>query len=260
MAVDFTKSAHTRTSEYLLAPKEIDVNPELNGRHDLPDIEWLVSDFVKRGQIQPVGIRNNGGRATLAFGHTRWRAGIEVIKRGLIPDFKLRCVYFKGNERDAFIANIAENRFRNPTSALDDAHNIRLLESWGKSMEEIAEIYRESPKWVKDRLKLIELAPEAQQAVKEGRLKPTAAVHIAKLSSEQQREAVKGDGKVKAPKATTNGHVRLPEFRSMLADFSIVNAETKQVVAFVRATLKYLDSELPEPDYRTMLKKLLGEK
>ena len=49
MAVDF-KVAHNRTSEYRIAPERIDVRAELNGRHELPDIEWLIADILKNGQ------------------------------------------------------------------------------------------------------------------------------------------------------------------------------------------------------------------
>lgn len=203
MSVEFSRTEFKRGSEYLIAPSEIEVNPDLNGRVDLPDIEWLIKDFKQRGQLQPILIRNNGGRAALVAGHSRWRAGIAVIERRLIPDFKLRCVYFRGNEQDGFRANIAENRFRSATTALDDAHNIKLLTSWGQTIAEIAELYRDSEAWVRARLKMTELTPEAQQAVKEGRLKPTAAAHLAKLSSEQQRKAVAGKGKVKGKDVAT---------------------------------------------------------
>jgi hypothetical protein len=37
MAVEFEVKG-TRTSEYLFLPEQLDVDPAMNGRHDLPDI------------------------------------------------------------------------------------------------------------------------------------------------------------------------------------------------------------------------------
>lgn len=188
MAVDF-KTEHTRTSEYLFLPEHIRFNPELNGRHELPDIEWLVTSMVKHGQLQPVSIKNNGGEPWLHIGHSRWRAGLEINKRKLTPvPFRLRCVYYRGSEMDAFLATIAENRDRNGTTPIDDAHNIARLTRYNMTIQQIADEYREDTAWVNDRLALIDLCEDAQKLVVGRELKPNAAKELAKLSSEAQRE------------------------------------------------------------------------
>lgn len=206
MSVEF-KVAHTRKAEYLFDPAVIKVKPEMNGRTDLPSIEWLVESMVALGQRVPVEIRNEGGKPVLNSGYSRWRAALEINKKKLVEGkFLLRCVYARCNEQEGFIANLHENLVRNAPTALDDAYNIRRLEAWGRNYEEIAEIYRRRTakgepdvKWVRGRLALISLGEEARVALKEGRLKPTAAQAIAKLSEEQQREAVSGGKKVTAP-------------------------------------------------------------
>lgn len=206
MSVEF-KVAHTRKTEYLIDPSLIKVRPEMNGRTELPDIEWLVESMVAIGQRVPVEIRSDAGKPVLNSGYSRWRAAVEINKKKLVEGkFLLRCVYARCNEQEGFIANIHENHVRNAPTALDDAYNIRRLESWGRSYEEIAEIYHRrngkgepDTRWVKNRLGLIALGNDARQALKDGRLKPTAAQAIAKLSEEQQRERVKGTGKVAAP-------------------------------------------------------------
>lgn len=191
MAVDFS-APHKRTSEYNFAPEDISVRAELNGRHELPDISWLVQDILAHGQLQPVIIRNDGGTPVLVAGFSRWRAISEINSKSLAPvALKVRCTYFRGNEREAFLANISENRYRNATTPLDDAHNIARLERWGMSVEEIAEHYREKPVWVAGRLSLLSLEDSTREAVKRGKIKTTAAVEIAKLSAEKQREVTK---------------------------------------------------------------------
>jgi ParB-like chromosome segregation protein Spo0J len=209
MAVSF-KADHTRTAEYRFLPEHITIKPDLNGRHDAPDIEWLKKDILERGQVQPVTIRKDGDKAVLVAGFSRWRA-VSELNKGRKQDNKiqLRCTYVLCSESEAFLANIAENRFRNSTTELDDAHNIkRLLNNYGLTEEQAAAVYfptadtqqeqKEALKWVRDRLKLVTLTPEAEKALKEGRLKLPAAKAIAKLSEDQQREAVKGNAKVKA--------------------------------------------------------------
>lgn len=207
MAVAFT-TQHTRTSEYLFDPTEVVVKSELNGRHEAPDIEPLIADIVKRGQLEPGVVRNEGGQAVLCAGFSRWRAVMEINKRKLTPvPLPFRATYLKANELDGFLANIAENRFRNQTTKLDDAYNVQRLEAWGQTPEQIAAIYGTDVKWVKSMEKLVALDPAAQKAVATGKLKSTAIAAVAKLTSEQQRQIVSdaGDGAVKVPKAKSNG-------------------------------------------------------
>lgn len=129
----------------------------------------------------------------LYAGHSRWRAALEINKRKLTPvPFKLRCVYFRGTEHQAFMATVRENRDRNETTAIDDAHNIAKLERYGMTLDDIAAtVYHEDLKWVKDRLTLIDLCAEAYKAFANNELKPKAAVALAKLSKEAQKDWLK---------------------------------------------------------------------
>jgi hypothetical protein len=199
----------TRDALYKDYPENIEVRPQLNGRHEKPEIEWLIADILLHGQMEPVGIWDDGGEAVLAYGFSRWRAISEINKRKLLPEkLQIKCVYVRCNEQGAFIRNISENRQRNPTTPIDDAHNIQRLFNWDMKESDIAKIYfptaateeelKEAGKWVRERLNLIKLTPEAERAMKDGRLNETAAQAIAKLSSSQQREALKKDGKLSA--------------------------------------------------------------
>jgi hypothetical protein len=209
MAVEFT--GMERNTEYRFFPEDIEIRPELNGRHEKPDVEWLIADIMKHGQHTPVQIWNDGGTAVLAAGFSRWRAISEINKRKLTPKpLKLRCAYTKTNERGAFILNISENRYRNAVTEIDDAHNIaRLINIYQFTEEEAAQVYyptaktaeeiKGALKFVRERLAMISLSPEAEEAVKAGRLVGPAAAAIAKLSSAQQREILKAhpEGRIK---------------------------------------------------------------
>src|SRR5437870_10614480 len=98
MAVEFKdKESYSRVNDYSFDPAALKINPKLNGRHDLPDIEWLIADIAKNGQLEPVPIRNDGGTRVLCAGFSRWRAIVEINKRKLTPvPLRIRCSYFKG--------------------------------------------------------------------------------------------------------------------------------------------------------------------
>lgn len=192
-------------------PEEIEIRPEMNGRQDKPDIEWLITSILEHGQLQPCGIWDDGGQAVLSFGFSRWRAISEINKRKLAPNkLQIKCVYVNCNEKGAFIRNISENRMRNETTPIDDAHNIRhLADAWQMPEAEIARIYfptaatedelKRAVKWIHARLELIKLTPESEKAMKDGRLTETAAAAIAKLSAAQQRAALSSkEGKITA--------------------------------------------------------------
>ena len=206
MAVSF-KADHSRTSEYRFWPEDIVVKGELNGRHNLPEIADLIADIEANGQGVPVTIRNDGGRPVLVKGFSRWRAIVDINKRHPKEKRQVRCVYTQLSEHEAFLENIAENRFRNATTELDDAHNIkRLMKVYAMTEEQIVPVYfpaaqgenekKDALKWIRKTLKLADLTKEAELAVRSGRLKGSAALAISKLSAELQREVVKGEGKI----------------------------------------------------------------
>ena len=200
MAVEFDVKG-TRTSEYLFAPEDIEAIAELNGRHELPDVAWIIDSILKHGQLQPVTIRRTAGKPVLVAGFSRWRAVSEINKKKLYlkDPIKLRCSYTQLTERQAFLANIEENRVRNATTPMDDAYNIqRLVNVYQMTEDEAADAYRASVSWVKGRLALLELTPEAEKAVRSGRVAPSAAKAIAKLSKEHQKRIVERPGKVTA--------------------------------------------------------------
>jgi ParB/RepB/Spo0J family partition protein len=222
MAVQFAVE-HKRTSEYRFYPEDVTIKPDLNGRHEKPEIEWLITDILAHGQHTPVVIRNDGGAAVLVAGFSRWRAISEINKRGLAPvKLQVRCTYVQCSEGEAFLINISENRFRNPATPLDDAHNIkRLLNVYQMTDEQVAGVYfptakteieiKAARKFVKDRIALISLSAEAEDAVRSGRVKESAAVAIAKLSQAQQHEVLKKEGTIDRSDVKKPGTPKAPK-------------------------------------------------
>ena len=209
MAVSFVGEIGRAETTYSAYPEEIVVIPELNGRHEHTDVETLAADIEKNEQLQPVVCRkNDAGNPVLVFGHRRYRAICLLNERNPKSPRKVIFTYKKYSETEAFIAAIGENRFRKDVSPIDDAANIELLRrKFGKTDAEIARVYfpeaiteeelKQALRFVKDRAALIELDPVAAQAVRDGRIKITAAVGLSKLSREQQRKKVAKTGKIK---------------------------------------------------------------
>jgi ParB-like chromosome segregation protein Spo0J len=220
MAVTFTNDTTKRTSTLVADyPENILLDPQLNGRIEITDVEDLAADIEKNGQHTPVLVRkNDAGLPVLVYGHRRWRAVKHInqrrAKRGEAL-IKLECTYETLTDEEAFAAAVAENRFRKDTTPMDDTHNIGIWQKrFKKSTEEIAAIYFPEAKkpeekatalrWVRDRAALVELAPEAVAAVREGKVKITAAVQLSRLSKDKQKEViaqtkntVKGKARVK---------------------------------------------------------------
>ena len=100
----------------------------------------------------------------------------------------LRCSYTALTEKQAFLANIEENRVRNATTPMDDAYNIqRLMNVYQMTTDEVAQAYRASASWVKNRIALIEATPEVEKQIRKGTIKGPAAKAVAKLSKEHQK-------------------------------------------------------------------------
>ena len=219
MAVAFSTEISRAGALYVDYPENLLVVPELNGRHEHTDVEDLAADIAKNGQTTPVVIRkDDAGRPVLVFGHRRWRALCLLNSRNPEQRRKITCNYLPLTESQAFALAISENRFRKDVSPIDDAANIQtLMQRFGYSEQDIAGIYfpqaksdseKESAvRFVRQRASLIELAPEAAQAVRDGKVKLTAAVALSKLTKDQQRAKLSAPPVPKQPKAQATAKI-----------------------------------------------------
>ncbi len=193
---------YRRVDYHMLDPRSIKILPEFNGRKNPKPIDGLVKEFVdpKIGQLVPVIITKRDGEPVLLAGHRRWQAAIKITEDGQGPFdgvFKLRCTNFTGNPFECFLVTLREN-MREDLDADDDGYNIsRLIHNFSMSEEEVAGFYRKTTlggkpdvDWVRGRLALVDLTAEAVDALKAGKLKPKAAVELAKLSAKVQRQKV----------------------------------------------------------------------
>lgn len=239
MAVDFNVP-NKRGNMIQFYPEDIVINPENNGRFIPAKVDNILRSFELIGQIQPVTIKKEGGVPVLISGFNRWQAAMRFNEgKPEALRMRLQCVYNGSNALEATIANIHENHVRTPTQPIDDAHNIAKMQNqYGKTLEEIAEIYYEDVKWVKKRLKLLNLTPEAQKALIDGDIKETAAEKIANLDAKKQRAAVANGGKIEGPVK--------PNRSKILMQLDLIASSTahdKHVTKFASNFIKWMNGE-----------------
>ena len=103
-------------------------------------------------------------------------------------------------------------------------------------------------KWVCGREKLVELTPEAKDALKAGRLKAPAATKLAKLSAEEQKKAVSAPGKVKVPAKQSDKPAKptARQFREVISTWATDTTINESVRYFAEQVEKYLNGEIKE--------------
>jgi ParB/RepB/Spo0J family partition protein len=246
MAVTWNVKDVKRGSVYLFDAADIVIKPDLNGRHELPDIAELKASILEHGQLEPVAVRNEGNKPVLVMGFSRWRAIAELNQEYPDKQIKLQAVYIRCDEVGGLLLNHEENRRRNQTTALDDAHLFARLERYGWEPKEIALKLKVTPAFVRQRLSLIEATLEVKEALRSGRIKAGAAAKIAKLATSVQREAVKGNGKVSKETVAAATHTTVkPSFRAVreYVEAHTGPGESKDVAEFCDALLRFMDGK-----------------
>jgi ParB/RepB/Spo0J family partition protein len=240
------KVPSTAGNVFYFDPSSIVIKAELNGRHDLPDITELKESIRRFGQIEPVIVRDEGGMPVLTAGFSRWRAIVELNEESPETKIKILTVYSRANEVDGLLLNHEENKRRNTTTPLDDAHLYQRLERYGWTEKEIADRLSVSVSHVKQRLALIEASIELQEAVRSKRIPANAAAKIAKMAVSVQREAVKGNGKVSKETVAAATHTLVkPSFRAVreYVEAHTGPGESKDVAEFCDALLRFMDGK-----------------
>ena len=151
----------------------------------------LAADIKLRGVLSPILVRplpasrladtfENRTKGSplptheIIFGERRWRAS-NVNSAPTIP---VQIVDM--TDAQALEAQLVENLQREDLTALDEAHGIeQLMAGTGVTIDEVAAKLNKSRRHVYDRLALLKLQPLTTAALREGKLKATAALAIA---------------------------------------------------------------------------------
>ena len=156
-------------------------------------LEELTNSIRESGVQQPIIIRPRGTPAIgkekvsapyeLVCGARRMKAaaaaGMETIP-AIIRDL---------DDAEAYRVQILENLQREDLGPMEEAEGYAVLAKQGLSSQEIATRLGKPPAYVHQRIKLLELGPKAQKALREGTLQLGFALELAKLKGKEQDEA-----------------------------------------------------------------------
>ncbi|MCD0483310.1 ParB/RepB/Spo0J family partition protein [Streptacidiphilus sp. ASG 303] len=169
-------------------------NPD-NPREELRDLEGLADTVRERGVLQPLGVvtreafllhypqhRRAVGDApyVVLHGHRRLAAA-RMAGLTEVP------VHVRGDALHSGEDALIENVQRDDLTELEQARAIqRLVDGYAYSQRELAARLGKSQGFISQRLALLRLRPELQQALAEGALGVEDARRIARLPQEQQ--------------------------------------------------------------------------
>lgn len=171
-----------------------DIQPSpLNPRKtfDEEGIHDLADNIRQNGLLQPITIRPVEGKDTpyeIVCGERRYRAFILNQKIRVQVPSDIPCIVRDMTDEEALDAMITENLQRQDVDPIEEAFAFGQLVKTGKSIEEIALRFGKSKRFIQERIKLDNLLPELKKMVTDGNLHIGAAMHVCKLTEDEQRE------------------------------------------------------------------------
>lgn len=158
---------------------------------DQESLQELADNIKRQGLLQPITIRPvrdplNKDRSVTPYevvcGERRYRA-VKLNGSDTIP-----CIIREMTDEEALDAMLTENLQRQDVDPIEEAFAFGQLVKTGKSIEEIALRFGKSKRFIQERIKLDNLLPELKKMVTDGNLHIGAAMHVCKLTEDEQRE------------------------------------------------------------------------
>ena len=152
-------------------------------RFDDQAIEALAASLKERGALQPILVRRVGGQYELVAGERRLRAAraarlksLPAIVRDLSDD-------------EAATVTLIENIQREDLNPVDEAQALRdLADRLQQTHEQIAERVGRARATVTNLIRLLELCPEVQQLLRDGKISMGHARVLVPLPVDRQKE------------------------------------------------------------------------
>lgn len=154
-------------------------------------IRTLAEDIQRRGLLQAIVVRaREGGGWRLVAGRCRLEAckslGYTTIPARIIED---------GDPDE--IDGLQENLVRKQMNPLEEARAVKMLqEKYGYSQRELCERLNRGTAWVQDRLMLLDLPQNLQEAVANRQLSISAAALLAQIPDQDYRDYLLSIAKV----------------------------------------------------------------
>lgn len=161
-------------------------NPEQPRRSFDPEaLQSLADSIAAHGVLQPVVVVESGDGYTLIAGERRWRAS-KLLGRETIP-----AVVRTANEQEQLELALVENIQRSDLNALEEARAYRhLIDEFGLTQERVAASIGRSRPAVANTLRILDTAPQVQQAVADGSISGGHARALASLETHGRQEVL----------------------------------------------------------------------
>ena len=146
-------------------------------------IETLAASLKEQGAIQPILVRQVGGQYELVAGERRVRAaraaGLESLP-AIVRDL---------SDDEAATVTLIENIQREDLNPIDEAQALRgLADRLNQTHEQVAERVGRARATVTNLIRLLELCPEVQQLVRDGKISMGHARVLVPLPANRQKK------------------------------------------------------------------------
>ena len=186
---DFAEETVQESAYRELPIYKVEPNPDQPRREfDEEELQSLADSISVHGVIQPLTVRElPSGYYQIIAGERRWRAA----RMAGLSDVPV--VVIEADDRKAMELALIENLQRQDLNPVEEALGYKaLMEEYGLTQEETSERVGKSRSAVANTLRLLALAPEVLELLKEGRIAAGHARAILSLKSEKkQLEAAK---------------------------------------------------------------------
>jgi len=163
-------------------PKEI-----LRASISEQEIDELAESIKSLGLINPITVRpsrtEDGQYYEVVAGHRRYlacqRAGLK----------KVPCIVIEAHDDKELQIKLAENVARMNLSPVEEAAAVEtLMKNYGVGIRTIARILGRSETWVRDRILILEMPPDVQLALHQGKINVSHAKILATVEDEALRQ------------------------------------------------------------------------
>lgn len=189
-----TEASQTSNSPTMAEVKNIptrEIKPsKMNPRKTFDEsaIKELAASIRQHGLLQPITVRPKDGMYEIVMGERRYRAYCLNQQESTKFPTTIPCIVREMTDEEALDAMITENLQRKDVDPIEEAFAFGQLLKTGKTVEQIADRIGKSKRFVQERIKLDNLLPDLKKMVKDGKLHIGAAMHVCKLTEDEQRQ------------------------------------------------------------------------
>lgn len=133
---------------------------------DQEKLKMLIHSIKDRGMLQPIVVRSiENNRYEIIAGERRWRAAKEAGLK------KIPIKIYQCDDRDALELGLIENLQRDDLNPIDEGESLkRLMETFGKTQDEVAQAIRKSRSYVANLIRLGNLPGHVKDLIRSGKI------------------------------------------------------------------------------------------